>query len=81
METMIPEEIRIQQSSENTHWTEEQNYHLHIQGFSQYNLFMENGQGTSNNFGVFPTGSTVAQQLNPIEFEIKFFLNIEKNKT
>ena len=48
-------------------------------GFSHCNFFMENDEGTSTDFGVFPTGSTIAQQLNPVEFDIKFLVNIEKS--
>lgn len=40
---------------------------------------MENDEGTSTDFGVFPTGSIIAQQLNPGEFNIKFLVNIEKS--
>ena len=40
---------------------------------------MENDEGTSTDIGVFPTGSTIAQQLNPVEFDIKFLVNIEKS--
>ena len=50
-------------------------------GFSHCNFFMENDEGTSTDFGVFPTGSTIAQQLNPVEFDIKFLINIEKSST
>ena len=42
---------------------------------------MENDEGTSTDFGVFPTGSTIAQQLNLVEFDIKFLANIEKSST
>ena len=42
---------------------------------------MENDEGASTEFGVFPTGSTIAQQLNPVEFDIKFLVNIEKSNT
>ena len=42
---------------------------------------MENDEGASTDFGVFPTGSTKAQQLNPVEFDIKFLVNIEKSNT
>ena len=50
-------------------------------GFSHCNFFTENDEVTSTDFGVFPTGSTVAQQLNPVEFDIKFLVNIEKSNT
>ena len=50
-------------------------------GFSHCNFFMENDEGTSTDFGVFPTGSTAAQQLNLVEFDINFFCNIKKSKT
>ena len=42
---------------------------------------MENDEGTSTDFGVFPTGSAITQQLNPVEFDIKFLVNIEKSNT
>ena len=50
-------------------------------GFSHCNFFMENDEGTSTDFGVFLTVSTVAQQLNPVEFDIKFLVNIEMSNT
>ena len=50
-------------------------------GFSHCNFFMENDEGTSTGFGLFPTGSTIAQQLNSVEFDIKLLVNIEKPKT
>ena len=50
-------------------------------GFSHCNFFMENNEGASTDFGVFPTGSTIAQQLNPVEFDIKFLVNIKKSNT
>ena len=50
-------------------------------GFSHCNFFMENDEVASTDFGVFPTGSTVVQQLNPVEFDIKFLVNIEKSNT
>ena len=40
---------------------------------------MENDEGTSTEFGVFPTGTTIAQQLNHTEFDIKLLVNIEKS--
>ena len=40
---------------------------------------MESDEETSNDFGVFLTGSTKAQQLNPVEFDIKFVVNIEES--
>ena len=40
-------------------------------GFSHCNFFMESDEGTSTDFGVLPTGSTIAQQFNPVEFDIK----------
>lgn len=33
---------------------------------------MENDKGTRTDFDVFAPGSTVAQQLNVVEFDIKF---------
>ena len=39
---------------------------------------MEIGEGTSTDFGVFPTDSTLAQQSNPVEFNINFLVNIKK---
>ena len=48
-------------------------------GFSQCTFFMENDEGTSNDFGVFPTGSTKAQQLNPVEFDIKLLVNTDES--
>ena len=42
---------------------------------------MESDKGTSTDFGVFPTGPIIAQQLNPVEFDIKFFVKIEKSNT
>ena len=42
---------------------------------------MENDEGISTDFGVFATGSTVAQQLNLVEFNIKFLDNIENLNT
>ena len=42
---------------------------------------MKNDEGTTTDFGVFPTGSTVAQQLIPVEFDIEFLVNIEKSNT
>ena len=42
---------------------------------------MESDEGTSTDFGVFATGSTVAQQLNVVEFDIKFLANTEKSNT
>ena len=42
---------------------------------------MENDEGTSTDFRVLPTGSTIAQQLNHVEFDIKFLVNIEKSNT
>ena len=50
-------------------------------GFSHCNFFMENDKGTSTDFGVFPSGSTIAQQSNPVEFDVKFLINIEKSNT
>ena len=50
-------------------------------GFSHCNFFMENDEGTSTDFGVFPTKSTIAQQLNPVEFDIKFLANNKKSNT
>ena len=49
--------------------------------FSHCNFFMESNKGTSTDFGVFPTGPIIAQQLNPVEFDIKFLVNIEKSST
>ena len=40
---------------------------------------MENDEGTNTDFGVFPTGSTISQQLNPVEFDTKFFDSMEKS--
>ena len=42
---------------------------------------MENDEGASTDFGVFPTGSAIAQQLNPVKFDIEFLVNIEKSNT
>ena len=50
-------------------------------GFSHCNFFMENDEVTRTDFGVFPTGSTITQELNPVEFDIKFLVNIEKSNT
>ena len=50
-------------------------------GFSNCNFFMDNNEGASTDFGVFPTGSIIAQQLNPVEFNIKFLVNIKKSNT
>ena len=50
-------------------------------GFSHCNFFMENDEETNTDFGDFPTGSTITQKLNPVEFDIKFFVNIEKSNT
>ena len=47
--------------------------------FAHYNLFIESDAGTSTNFGVFPIESTVAQQLNPVEFHIKFLVKMDKS--
>ena len=47
--------------------------------FYHCNFFMENDERTGTDFGVFPTGSAIAQQSNPVEFVIKFFVNIEKS--
>ena len=41
-------------------------------GSSHCYLFMENDKGTRTDFDVFAPGSTVAQQLNVVEFDIKF---------
>ena len=35
---------------------------------------MENDEGTSSDFGVFSTGSTIAQQLNPESLTRRVFL-------
>ena len=40
---------------------------------------MESDEATSTDLVVFPTESTIAQQLNPVEFGIKFLVNIEKS--
>ena len=50
-------------------------------GISHCNFFMENDEGTRTAFGVFPTGSTVPQQLNPVEFNIKFIVNMGNSNT
>ena len=42
---------------------------------------MEYDEGISTDFGVSPTGSTIAQQLNLVEFDIKFLVHIEKSST
>ena len=47
-------------------------------GFSHYNFFMKSDEGTSTDFGVFPTESTLAQQSNTVEFDINFLVNIKK---
>ena len=48
-------------------------------GFSHYNFFMEIDEGRSTDFKVLPTESTIAQQLNPVEFNINFLVNIKKS--
>ena len=50
-------------------------------GFSHCNAFMENDWGTSTDFGVFPAGSNIAQQLNSVDFDIKFLVNIKTSNT
>ena len=50
-------------------------------GFCHCNFFMENYEGNSTDFGVFPTRSTKAQQLIFVEFDIKFLVNIKKPNT
>ena len=47
--------------------------------FAHYNLFIESDAGTGTNFGVFPIESIVGQQLNPVEFHIKFLVTIDKS--
>ena len=42
---------------------------------------MENDKGTSTDFGFFLAGTTVAQQLNLVEFDIKFLVDVEKSNT
>ena len=48
-------------------------------GFSHNNFFMEIDEGRSTDFKVLPTESTIAQQLNPVEFNINFLVNIKKS--
>ena len=42
---------------------------------------MEYDEGITTDFVVFPTASNIAQQLNLVEFDIKFLVNIEKSST
>ena len=46
-------------------------------GFSQCTFFMENDEGTSNDFGVFPTGSTKAQL--KLKGQLKLLVNIDES--
>ena len=73
---MSPDEIRIEQSAMDLK-AKLLSKDLGT-GFSRYNFFMEIGEGTSTDFGVFPTDSTLAQQSNPVEFNINFLVNIKK---
>ena len=47
-------------------------------GFAHCMNFMENDEKVSTEFGDFPTGSTLANQLSPVEFDVKLEFNIEK---
>ena len=57
---MSPDEIRIEQSAIDLK-AKLLSKDLGT-GFSHYNFFMESDEGTSTDFGVFPTESTLAQQ-------------------
>lgn len=48
--------------------------------FVHCNLFIKNDEETSSESEVYPTESTVAQQSNLVESNIKSLVNIEKHK-